>query len=43
MELTEDSNMTLGEWLDKWLAEYICEEKLAEMIKQKNAEIDAEK
>lgn len=22
-ELTEDSNMTLGEWLDKWLAEYM--------------------
>ncbi len=23
VELTEDSRMTLGEWLDKWLAEYI--------------------
>ena len=22
-DLTEDSNMTLGEWLDKWLAEYM--------------------
>ena len=22
-ELTEDSNMTLGEWLDKWLTEYM--------------------
>ena len=21
-ELTEDSRMTLGEWLDRWLAEY---------------------
>ena len=22
VELTEDSRMTLGEWLDRWLAEY---------------------
>ena len=22
-ELTEDSNMSLGEWLDKWIAEYM--------------------
>ena len=23
VELTEDSQMTLGEWLDRWLAEYM--------------------